>query len=213
MLSIDSQNYIDTDFNGGFNASNDLELINLRPSSGETLLNAHRIQRTQSSPTTTVTAKQNSTLVQSNSKCKKSVMLNLKSGAINSTVEEFGNFSTQFNDTFTQNRRHYRFWLLAVGIVISCLCCFVFGLRFNYLFDTQPCGKISFYSNHFRLSASKKKKKILNVKGNLVIFDLFCSSLKERRYTCIRFLFTSLLTCKWMWMSECLHWLFSIYPF
>lgn len=190
MLSIDSQNYIDTDFNGGFNAINDLELINLRPSSGKTLLNAHRIQQKQSSPTATVTAKQNSTLVQSNSNSKKSVMLNLKSGAINSTVEEFGNFSTQFNDTFTQNRRHCRFWLLALCIVISCVCCFVFGLRFNYLFDTQPCGgKFSSYSNHFRLSAFEKKKNSAWMwEGIFVIFVLFCPSLKERRNTCMRIL-------------------------
>lgn len=141
MLSAD-QNHIDSEFNGGFNAI-DSELMNLRPNSGQTLLNAHQLQQQQQqqqkSPAATANAKQNN-IVQSNANPKKSVMLNFKSGAINSTVEEFGNFSTRFSDTFTQNGRRYRVWLVAVGIVIACLCCFVFGLSFNYLFDTQPCG-------------------------------------------------------------------------
>lgn len=141
MLSIE-QNHIDCEFNGGYSAIGESELINLRPSSGQTLLNAHQIQQPTISPAATAPTKQNATLVQSNSNSKKSVMLNFKSGAINSTVEEFGNFSTRFSDTFTQNGRRYRFWpiLLAAGITLSCLCCFVFGLSFNYLFDTQPCG-------------------------------------------------------------------------
>lgn len=146
MLSID-QNHIDSEFNGGFSTIADSELINLRPSSGQTLLNVQQLQIQQQqqqqikSPSATVTSKApNSTLLQSNSNSKKSVMLNFKSGAINSTVEEFGNFSTRFSDTFTQNGRRYRSWLLTIAIAISCLCCFVFGLSFNYLFDTQPCG-------------------------------------------------------------------------
>lgn len=139
MLSTD-QNHIDSEFNGGYSAI-DSELINLRPSSGQTLLNAHQLQQQQlqKSPSATANAKQNN-VVQSNSNAKKSVMLNFKSGAINSTVEEFGNFSTRFSDTFTQNGRRYRVWLAAVGITIACLCCFVFGLSFNHFFDTQPCG-------------------------------------------------------------------------
>lgn len=154
MLSID-QNHIDSEFNGGFSTIGDSELINLRPSSGQTLLNAHQLQAQQQqqtkSPSATVTTKQ-STLVQSNSNSKKSVMLNFKSGAINSTVEEFGNFSTRFSDTFTQNGRRYRSWLLAVGIAISCLCCFVFGLSFNYLFDMQPCGgKLFITAKYFHI--------------------------------------------------------------
>lgn len=147
MLSLD-QNHIDSEFNGGYSSIGDSELINLRPNSGQTLLNTHQIQQQPKSPTSTAT-KQNSTIVQSNSNSKKSVMLNFKSGAINSTVEEFGNFSTRFSDTFTQNGRRYRFWLITVLGIISCLCCFVFGLSFNYLFDTQACGGklLSFVAN------------------------------------------------------------------
>lgn len=139
MLSTD-QNHIDSEFNGGYSAI-DSELINLRPNSGQTLLNAHELQQQQlpKSPSATVNAKQN-TIIQSNSNAKKSVMLNFKSGAINSTVEEFGNFSTRFSDTFTHNGRRYRVWVVSFCIAIACSCCFVFGLSFNYLFDTQPCG-------------------------------------------------------------------------
>lgn len=147
MLSTEP-NHIDSEFNGGYSAI-DSELINLRPSSGQTLLNSHQSQ--QKSPSATVTPKQNH-LVQSsanaNANAKKSVMLNFKSGAINSTVEEFGNFSTRFSDTFTQNGQRYRLWLVVVGITLICLCCFVFGLSFNYLFDTQSCGGKSFFPFH-----------------------------------------------------------------
>lgn len=146
MLSVD-QNHIDSEFNGGFSTIGDSELIHLRPSSGQTLLNAHQLQAQQQqqqtklpSATETTKTQQNSTVLQTNTNSKKSVMLNFKSGAINSTVEEFGNFSTRFSDTFTQNGRHYRTWLIAIGVAITCLCCFVFGLSFNYLFDTQSCG-------------------------------------------------------------------------
>lgn len=139
MLSTD-QNHIDSEFNGGYSAI-DSELMNLRPNSGQTLLNAHELQQQQlpKSPSATVNAKQN-TIIQSNTNAKKSVMLNFKSGAINSTVEEFGNFSTRFSDTFTHNGRRYRVWVVSFCIAIACSCCFVFGLSFNYLFDTQPCG-------------------------------------------------------------------------
>lgn len=138
MLSTE-QNHIDSEFNGGYSAI-DSELINLRPNSGQTLLNSHQSQQQPKSPAATATPKQNHH-VQSSTNAKKSVMLNFKSGAINSTVEEFGNFSTRFSDTFTQNGHRHRLWLVVVGITLICLCFFVFGLSFNYLFDTQThCG-------------------------------------------------------------------------
>lgn len=142
MFPVD-QNHIDSELNNGGYSSLDSELINLRPSSGQTLLNAKQLQQQQpqtKSPAVTVDTKQQNHNTQSNSNSKKSVMLNLKSGAINSTVEEFGNFSTRFSDTFTTNRRRNRIWLIAIAIAIGCLCCFAFGLSFNHLFDTQPCG-------------------------------------------------------------------------
>lgn len=147
MLSTE-QNHIDSEFNGGYSAI-DSELINLRPNSGQTLLNSHQSQSQQQpkSPAATATPKQNHH-VQSSTNAKKSVMLNFKSGAINSTVEEFGNFSTRFSDTFTQNGHRHRLWLVVVGITLICLCCFVFGLSFNYLFDTQThCGGKWFFDS------------------------------------------------------------------
>lgn len=146
MFPVD-QNHIDSELNNGGYSSRDSELVNLRPSSGQTLLNAKQLQQQQQqsqtkSPAVTVDTKQQNHNTQSNSNAKKSVMLNLKSGAINSTVEEF----TRFSDTFTTNRRRNRVWLIAIAIAIGCLCCFAFGLSFNYLFDTQPCdGKCSIF--------------------------------------------------------------------
>lgn len=153
MFPVD-QNHIDSEHNNGGYSSLDSELMNLRPSGGQTLLNANKLQQQQltKSPAVTVDTKQNH-ITQSNSNAKKSVMLNLKSGAINSTVEEFGNFSTRFSDTFTTNGRRNRIWLIAIAITIGCLCCFAFGLSFNHLFDTQPCGgKCFFHANFFVLS-------------------------------------------------------------
>lgn len=145
MLSTE-QNHIDCESNGGLSKV-DSELIILRPGSGKTLLNACQLQQSDQeqqqqqllhkSPTATVNAKQVTNT--QNSDAKKSVMLNLKSGAINSTVEEFGSFSTRFSDTFTQNANRCRLWLLVVGISIGCLCFFVFGISFTYLFDKLSC--------------------------------------------------------------------------
>lgn len=157
MFPVD-QNHIDSELNNGGYSSRDSELMNLRPCSGQqTLLNANQLQQQQQSqtksPAVTVDTKQPNHITQSNSNAKKSVMLNLKSGAINSTVEEFGNFSTRFSDTFTTNGRRNRVCLIAIAIAVGCLCCFVFGLSFNHLFDTQPCnGKcfLFFMPLHFR---------------------------------------------------------------
>lgn len=71
-----------------------------------------------------------------NAKRKKSVMLNLKSGAINSvTFEVFGNYSTRFAGD-TQRRRKC---LLIGGIVLSCLCFFAFGIAVSKLFEAETC--------------------------------------------------------------------------
>lgn len=133
------QNHIDSEFNGGYSAI-DAELISLRPNSGQTLLNSHQLQP-QPTVTTTATVKNAATTAttKNNSSGKKSVMLNLKSGAINSTVEEFGNLSTRFSDTFTQNGNR-RLWLLAIAVSIICLCFFVFGLSVMHFLDAQTCG-------------------------------------------------------------------------
>lgn len=153
MFPVD-QNHIDSgELNNGCYSS---ELVNLRPSSGQTPLNVQKLQQqqqqqpqlTSKSPAATVDTKQNH-ITQSNSNAKKSVMLNLKSGAINSTVEEFGNFSTRFSGTFTTNGQRNRVWLMAIAVTIVCLCCFVSGLSFNYLFDTHPCGGKSFFLLNF----------------------------------------------------------------
>lgn len=144
MFPVD-QNHIDSELNNGGYSS---ELVNLRPGSGQTLLNPQQLQQHHQqlikSPAATVDAKQNH-ITQSNSNAKKSVMLNLKSGAINSTVEEFGNFSTRFSGTFTTNGRRNRLWLMGFAITVVCLCCFVFGLSFNHLFDTHSCGGESLF--------------------------------------------------------------------
>lgn len=143
MFPVD-QNHIDSELNNGGYSSLDSELKNLRPTSGQTFLNAKQLQQQQQqqqpqtkSPAVTVDTKQQNHITQPNSNAKKSVMLNLKSGAINSTVEEFGNFSTRFSDTFTTRRN--RVWLISIAIAIGCLCCFAFGLSFNHFFDTQSC--------------------------------------------------------------------------
>lgn len=130
------QNHIDSEFNGGYSAI-DAELISLRPNSGQTLLNAHQLQQQQATPASTV---KSAATTKNNLNAKKSVMLNLKSGAINSTVEEFGNLSTRFSDTFTQNGGRCRLWLLIAALSILCLCFFVFGLSVMHLLDAHTCG-------------------------------------------------------------------------
>lgn len=214
MLSID-QNHIDSEFNGGFSTIGDSELINLRPSSGQTLLNAHQLQTQQQqqtkSPSATVTTKtQNSTLPQSNSnRDKKSVMLNFKSGGkINSTVEEFGNFSTRFSDTFTQNGHRYRSWLLAIGITISCLCCFVFGLSFNYLFDTQPCGgKLVYFMIFITVNISASLLEWMSEIECVYIYICFC---EYGRNTIIFFFSFWLIPLKWRFYTCVYHHFFSV---
>lgn len=132
MLATADQNHIDCEINGGCNQT-DSELLNHRPTISQTLtLNAQQLQQQPSSQT----VKQ---VVTQNLNTKKSVMLNLKSGAINSTVEEFEHFSTRFSDTFTQNRRRCQLWLLVIGIAFGCLSCFIFGLSFTHLFDARAC--------------------------------------------------------------------------
>lgn len=71
-----------------------------------------------------------------NSKRKKSVMLNLKSGAINSvTFEVLGNYSTRFAGN-TQRRRKC---LQIGGIALGCLCFFALGIAVSKLFDAETC--------------------------------------------------------------------------
>lgn len=71
-----------------------------------------------------------------NSKRKKSVMLNLKSGAINSvTFEAFGNYSTRF----TGSKQRRRKCLLIGGISLGGLCFFAFGIAISKLFEAETC--------------------------------------------------------------------------
>lgn len=130
MLSTD-QNHIDSEINGGCNPI-DSELINLRPCMASTIINAHQLQH--QSPHLNIDSTK-----QQMSNAKKSVMLNLKSGAINSTVEEFEHYSTRFSDTFTQTQRRCQLWFFIIGIALACLGGFVFGLSFTHLFDMRSC--------------------------------------------------------------------------
>lgn len=132
------QNHMDSEINGGCNPI-DSDLLNHKP-------NISQSMTTPSNQQPLITIENSKRIsVSPNSNAKKSVMLNLKSGAINSTVEDFEHISTRFSDTFTRNKRRCRLWSLAIGIVFGCLICFAFGLTFNQLFDTRPCddGELS----------------------------------------------------------------------
>lgn len=87
-----------------------------------------------------------------NSNRKKSVMLNLKSGAINSvTFEVFGNYSTRFAGG-TQRRRKC---LLIGGIVLGCLCFFAFGVVISKMFEAKTCKcKWVLCAEHISVSAT-----------------------------------------------------------
>lgn len=153
MLRTD-QNHIDSEINGGCNPIDSETINHHRPGSAQPLLNAQQLQQQQQQDQRT---KQVSAAQNSNSNPKKSVMLNLKSGAINSTVEEFEHFSTRFSDTLTQNRRRYQLGILIIAIAFGCFGCFLFGLNFRYLFDTQGCtdssGECSFLKIVFPFSS------------------------------------------------------------
>lgn len=128
------QNYVDSEINGGCNPI-DTDLLNHKPNISQSL----KTPSNQQPLITIENSKRISVSPNSNTNAKKSVMLNLKSGAINSTVEEFEHLSTRFNDTFTRNKRRCRLWSVAIIIVFGGLICFAFGLSFNQLFDTRPC--------------------------------------------------------------------------
>lgn len=126
MLSSDI-NHIDSEYNGynkvSASRNNAAELNNLP------LTDSQKQQQQTSS-------QNHATKYSTNS--KKSVMLNLKSGAINSvTLDEFGNYSTRFSDTHKRQRK----WLIIAGIVFGCFCFFVCGLTISYLLDTRTCDR------------------------------------------------------------------------
>lgn len=162
MLAVDQTNF-DCEYNGGFNAI-EPERIHLhtsvkcamptkqqqldqqqQPSNSDhhQLQQLHQQQQHLIEPVSTIdTAHQQHQHQHQDYRAnnKKSVMLNLKSGTINSTVEEFGSsLSTRFGDTFTRSGRRCRWWLLIIGIFVGAVCCIVTGAAVTHLFGTRSC--------------------------------------------------------------------------
>lgn len=65
-------------------------------------------------------------------------MLNLKSGAVNSAIEEFGHFSTHFGGTKPSQERKQRY-LLVCSISFGCFCFFIFGLVLSHWLGGRTC--------------------------------------------------------------------------
>lgn len=76
-----------------------------------------------------------------NNKKKKSILLNLKSGRINSVAlpEEFVDFSRRFSNSTTSVRRRWIICLAAGALVF-----FILGLLFANLFKNKPCDEGKF---------------------------------------------------------------------
>lgn len=159
MLAEDQTSF-DCEYNGGLNAI-DSERIHLQTSVNRAVmtskqqLDQHRHQQQSRVPRQQQQqqhdehdAEQVSTIdtAQQPSPCcaaanhKKSVMLNLKSGAINSTVEELGSLSTRFGGPHKRNACWLKRWHLSiVGILFVGLCCFVAGAVVMRLSGARYC--------------------------------------------------------------------------
>lgn len=76
-----------------------------------------------------------------NAKKKKSILLNLKSGRINSVAipEEFVGFSRRFSNSTASVRRRWIICLVAGALIF-----FILGLIFGSSFESKPCDEGEF---------------------------------------------------------------------
>lgn len=136
MLARDQTTSFDCEYNGGLNAI-DTERIHLQSSVSRAMPTIQQMDQ-QQQPTNHQHGKQIATIDTAHGASKKSVILNLKSGTINSTVEEFGSLSTRLDDTFTRSSSRCRWWILIL-IFVGGVCCVVIGAAVTHLFGTRSC--------------------------------------------------------------------------